>query len=431
MNSARAKIVAEVDKIQDGIQHSEIDRYRAIIFPNNIRQFRKARGFESLLQLSQSIPSTTYIRLSKIERGEVFARAEELRAIANILHVKVDKLLIDVDDPAFNIAAWAEEYMGPNGIDCAADDIAVLLAAALRAKRARDPSLSIAMLEQQYGIAPVILSRIENAYKPIDRWSRNIQQSLFRLFSVPDADTLIAHLRQSHARGLFDAILPLIANPAERIAKTRTKTLKLRVELAAPKSLLRRRHNVPRSAQSAAANMASSPALPPASNSRLDSAPNWGAPLAGPPSAHGSAALVARASVANPANAEGVFASSEPRMVNIFGAPMPHGLIAPLDTGEKIEVASHVGPRAYGLRICRPSLGPGMPGRAIVIVDPDRFPSAGSLAIVRETEGLRLLAVTADRQGRLIGFSEHPNIERVLDEIAPENMATVLSAQLE
>ena len=43
-----------------------------------------------------------------------------------------------------------------------------MLAAALRARRAADDTLTITALEVDYGIAPVILSRIENAYKPFD-----------------------------------------------------------------------------------------------------------------------------------------------------------------------------------------------------------------------------------------------------------------------
>lgn len=399
MAKVTATSVPKLEKIQDAKQFPEMDRYRFFIFPNNIRKFRKARGLDSLLQLSQQISSTTYIRLSKIERGEIFARPDELRSIADTLKVDVEDLLLDIDDPIFDIAAWAEDYMSANGADDEADNQAILLAAAMRARRARDEALTIAVLEQDYGIAPVILSRIENAFKSLDRWSPAIQQSLFRLFDVADAAALVAHVAALHAGGQLDAHLPLIANPAERIAKTRAKTRKLRAELASPDPHLRRRRDRLRSADMTLPATATTP-----------SGGQSPAAMAAPP------ALTPVATR---------------RMVPLYGAPLPDGLIAPLDTGEQIEVNHAAGPRTYALRICRPTLGPGMPGRAIAIVDPDRFPSAGSLAVVREPKGLRLLAVMADRQGQMIGFSEHPNYEVALDALNPQDVATVLSAMLE
>ena len=65
-----------------------IDFYRAIVFPNRVREQRQRHGFAKLLRLSAGIPEIPYIRLSKIERGEVVARPDELRRIAAALGYK-------------------------------------------------------------------------------------------------------------------------------------------------------------------------------------------------------------------------------------------------------------------------------------------------------------------------------------------------------
>lgn len=374
-----------------------IDTFRAFIFPNNVREYRKKNNVGSLLQLAQRIGSITYIRLSKIERGEIFARADELRAIGAALEIDPARLLVDIDAPGFDIAAWASEFQAPDSVDPKADSAAVILAAALRARRAADDALTITALEVAYGIPPVILSRIENAYKPIDRWNADVLQALFRLFGVDSFEGLEAYLVEAHANRELDEFLPLVANPETRISKTRAKVEALRIALeqeagASP----RRRVKAPH------------PAL---------SRP----PVAGD----------------TPVPADDVLGtihasdSATVRLLPVFGAPLNDGLVARVATGEQVEAPRNAGPHAYGLRICRPTLGSGLPGRSIVVVDPDRFPSAGGLAVIREKEGLRLLSITFDRQGRMLGYSEHPDREIAIDDVGPENVATVLSAQFE
>lgn len=376
---------------------SGIDAFRALIFPNNIREYRKRSKIGSLLQLAQRIGSITYIRLSKIERGEVFARADELRAIGAALEIDPAQLLVDIDDRDFDIAAWAGEFLAPESADPKADSMAVLLAAALRARRAADNALTITALEVDYGIAPVILSRIENAYKPLDRWNADIQQALFRLFGVAGAPELEQYLADAHATGELDAFLPLIANPEARIGKTRARVRALREELV----------------------------------QGSDAAPRHRTKATQP--AHKIRAFIGDDAVPADDVLDTIHASDSAtvRLLPVFGAPLNDGLVARIATGEQVEAPRSAGPRAYGLRICRPTLGSGLPGRSIVVVDPDRFPSAGGLAVIREQEGLRLLSVTFDRQGRMLGYSEHPDREIAIDDLAPENVATILSAQFE
>jgi hypothetical protein len=65
------------------------------------------------------------------------------------------------------------------------------------------------------------------------------------------------------------------------------------------------------------------------------------------------------------------------------------------------------------------------------VVDPDRYPATGGLAVVREEGGLRVLSVTADRHGRMLGYSENPDLEVAIDTLAPADVAAVLSAVFE
>jgi transcriptional regulator with XRE-family HTH domain len=367
---------------QDQVTESavtEIDFHRALVFPNHVRKFRKQLNIGSLLELSERLPTITYIRLSKIERGEIFARADELHALAEALGIEPENLLIDVDDPAFDIAAWAEPLHGPSPADPEGERGAVLLAAALRARRAGDPALTIAAIEQDYGIAPVILSRIENALKPLDRWNEDVRTALRRLFAAEDDAVLIARIEAMHADGGLDAVLPLVANTEIRLAKSRTRIAALRKELAIPAS--------------------DAPALV------LAPAPRIAA------TADGDTVIV--------------------RLLPVFGSPLPGGLISQTPTDARVEAPRGAGPRAYGLRLGRPSLGAGLPGRATLVVDPDRYPATGGLAVVREEGGLRVLSVTADRHGRMLGYSENPDLEVAIDTLAPADVAAVLSAVFE
>jgi hypothetical protein len=375
-----------------------IDSFRTFLFPNNIREYREKGNRGSLLQLAQKIPSITYIRLSKIERGEIFARADELKAIGLALKVEPAQLLIDIDDPAFDIADWASEFRAPGSVDPLADSLAALVAAAVRARRAADGTLTIAALEMNYGIAPVILSRIENAYKPVDRWGADIRIALFRLLGVADAEELEQHVVDAYAKGELDATLPLVANPDTRIAKTRAKVQALRDELATPSAVEK-----PRQRGKAAQPALPEPMLP----------------------------IDAPAPSSDVLDAIHASESTTVRLVPVFGVPLHDGLIGRVATGDLVEAPRNAGARAYGLRICRPTLGSGLPGRSVLVVDPDRFPSAGGLAVIREEDGLRLLSITFDRQGRMLGYSEHPDREIAIDDVDPDHVATVLSAQFE
>lgn len=357
-----------------------IDRYKAIVFPNNLRALRRRHGYPKLLALAEALPDIPYIRLSKIERGEVFAKADELVRIAAALGVAPTDLLIDIKDPAFDLPAWAADIHDDRSFDREAETFAALLGAALRHRRTSDEALTIAALDKDYGIPPVILSRIENAHKTLDRWNEATVASLCRLFGVGNVAALKERVRALHAAGALNALLDGISNPELRVAKTCARVAELRAQLAGT------------------------------------------APVAAP-------AAAPAPSVAEPSAAAD--ARAEPRLLPVFGAPLADGLIAKAATAGSVEAPCTAGPRAYGLRVCRPSLGGGLPGNATIVVDPDRFPSSGGLAVVREADGLRLLSVTFDRNGAMKGYSQVPDREVALDALDPGDVAAVIAAYFE
>ena len=348
-----------------------IDLYRAFVFPNRVREQRQRQGFAKLLRLAARIPEIPYIRLSKIERGEVVARPDELRRIAAALNIAPAELLIDVDAPSFDIATWAEPFGDGAEVDLAAERFAVLLGAAVRARRTLDPALTIAAIERDFALPPVNLSRVENAQKPFHRWNNATQQALFALFDVRDEAELRDEVERRRSAGQLDSFLPGIANPETRHARTRERIAELAAALEEEK-----------------------------------------APPSSPVPPHPASPLPVGAI----------------RLVPVFGAPRAHGLIGHQPSGEQVEAPHIAGPRAFGLKVGRATLGGGLPAQAIVVADPDRLPVPGGLVALREGEDWRLLSVASDRDGRMIGYSVNPNMEVSLDDRDPQEMAAIVSA---
>ena len=294
---------------------SSIDRYRSIVFPNAVRDLRRQRGFPRLLALSALIPDIPYVRLSKIERGEVIARADELRRIAAALEVAPEQLLVDVEASDFDIAEWAADLQDWSARDLEEDWFAVTLAAALRHRREGDGALSIAAIERNYGIAPVILSRLENAYKTFDRWNAQTVRAVCALLGVPSVQALRAHVEQVRASGVLDAHIALIASPSVRIGKTRGKVAALREELAGGAS-------VPAGA-------------------RLAAQPRRMVPVATPDAPSAMAPVVDAIQASDVAMV---------RLVPVFGAPLLDGLIDRVPTGQVVEAPRSAGTSTFPAR---------------------------------------------------------------------------------
>jgi transcriptional regulator with XRE-family HTH domain len=352
-----------------GHANLEADLYRNIVFPNRIREQRNLRGFLKLFALAATIPTLTYIRLSKIERGEVFARSEEIRWIASALGVDPLDLLINVDSIDFDIAVWSAPFRDAAIIDSSEEvRFALLLAAALRAKRTDDESLNAAAMAREYGIPPVVLSRLENAFKCVSRWNDETIASLCRLFRVGNMNDLESLILSQYQAGDLDAYLDYLPTSATRIQRTKRRIAALREELTLPLLIEQK------------------------------------------PPIQEIEPLIFR------------------RRIPVFGVPLADGLVAMSATGDDVEAPSFAGPRAFGFRIGRATLGGGLPGQATVIVDPDRFPQAGGLALVRETGGHRVLAVAIGKDGAMIGYSVTPPQEIALDNLLPEDVASIVAA---
>ena len=354
------------------------DRYRAFVFPNRVREQRRAHGLQKLMALGERLPDIPYIRLSKIERGEVVARADELRQIARALDVAPADLLIDLADPAFDIAAWALPFQDGSAISPEEERFAIQFAAALRALRNADATLTIAALDKEFGLPPVILSRLENAHKTFDRWNAATVAAVCRVFGVADEQALRAKVGDQYRRGDLDAAIARIVDPADRERRARERTAALSAELASVAKPARRK-----------------------------------------------AAARPKMAVATAANAP------EPaRMLAVFGAPLAGGLIAFTPTDAVVAAPRDAGPEAFALRVCRATLGPGLPASAVVVADPDRPVTAGGLAVVRSNDGYRIVTVTFDRWGARKGYSITPDLELDLDICSPTDVVAIMAAVL-
>lgn len=368
------------------------DPYRAFVFPNRIREQRRLRGMQKLMALSERLPDIPYIRLSKIERGEVFARADEIQRIARALDLAPADLLIDVSDADFDIGRWAKPFRDGRPVsDEEEERFAILLAAALRVLRANDAALTIAALDKVYALPPVILSRLENAHKTFDRWNETTVNAVCRLFGVADKSALREIVMDRYLSGELDAVAGLVADPAARALRSQERIAALSAELARSAPPARRG-----SGSSAATKRKAQPE-PVASEL---AAPSLGTP----PSPSATRALA------------------------VFGTPRADGVIAFTPTADVVDAPHRAGARAFALRVCRATLGAGLPASAIVIADPDHRVTAGALAAVRSAEGYRIVSVTFDRTGATKGYSIAPDLELDLDALDPSDVIAIIAA---
>ncbi len=340
------------------------------------------------MALSNQLADIPYIRLSKIERGEVAARADELIRIADVLGVAPEDLLIDMDAPDFDIAAWAEPFHDPRSWDIQDERNAVLVGAAVRWQRNKDRSLTIARLDQEFGLPAVILSRLENAQKPLTRWNDATLASICRLFDAGNVETLVAQLAERYLLGEFDPFVSTITDPATRSSRARLKAAELRMEF-----------------QAAADEADTAPATARSSGKRVKNPARETYPRSGP-----------------------AISSLDHRLLPVLGAPLQGGLIAREPTGAVVDAPPGAGPRAFALRVCRATLGAGLPPSAIVIADPDRPPTLGSLAAIRCGDAYRIVSVTLDRSGATMGYSIVPDIAINIDDLAPGDIAGIIAA---
>lgn len=367
------------------------DPHRAFVFPNRIREQRRLRGLQKLMALSERVPDIPYIRLSKIERGEVFARADEIERIARALGMAPADLLTDVSDATFDMVRWAKPFQDGRSVSDEEERFAILLAAALRVLRTSDAALTIAALDKVYGLPPVILSRLENAHKTFDRWNDTTVSAVCRLFGVAEVSALRRIVKDRYLRGELDAVIGQVADPATRALRSQERIAALSAELALSSPPARRG-----SASSGATKRKSQPEL-----------------------------VTPEPAARSPGTRAEPCASRE---LAVFGTSRAGGIIAFTPTADVVEAPHRAGARAFALRVCRATLGAGLPASAIVIADPDHRVTAGTLAAVRTAEGYRIVSVTFDRTGATKGYSVAPDLELDLDALDPSDIIPIIAA---
>jgi len=356
-------------------QHDEsphpviVDRYRHIVFPNRLREMRVRHSALALLPFAATIPEISYIRLSKIERGEVWPRADELVRIAAALDIEAGSLLVDVEAPGFDMAQWFAPFAEGAALDDADEARgALLLAAAVRARRAADPALTAGLIDTRHGIPPVILSRLENAQKGLARWNAPTVAALCRLFGVADETALRAYLVAEHASGRLDSFLAAIPGEAQRIARTRQRIAALDRDL--------------RDAGATAPPQVPPPVL------AVYGTPIGGGRIARTPT---GTTIPAPANVGPRAFALRTGAAT-------LGGGLP---------GQSVVIADPDRPAlAGGLALVRDGTGDGPEG----------------------VEAYRVLSVAVDRAGILQGYSLNPAYDVALDSLPPADVCAIVAA---
>ncbi|PNA09078.1 XRE family transcriptional regulator, partial [Pseudomonas sp. MPR-R1B] len=79
-----------------------------------------------------------------------------------------------------------------------------------------DADLTIADVEQRFGLAQVNLSRVENAAKPWPRWNAAVQAALLRLFGGADEAALRHNVLAAYQDGSLAPFLENVVDPAHR-----------------------------------------------------------------------------------------------------------------------------------------------------------------------------------------------------------------------
>ena len=183
--AAAANVVhsSQIPVVENGIA-------RLTVFPNKLREIRREAGYETLKDFVEAtkLDAVNYIRLAKIERGQIFPRPEEMLALAEVLKVEPIDLVIDTLDGKFDRVAWAHEnikatlkFSGGNRKD-------MRIGAALRVRR-RILGIPILSL-QAFGLPAATASRIENAERPFERWKPKVQKAVARAFGLRSMDNV-------------------------------------------------------------------------------------------------------------------------------------------------------------------------------------------------------------------------------------------------
>ena len=180
---------------------------RSTVFPNAVRDVRVSKGFETLRSLDESgRMDLTDTRLGKIERGEIFPTADEMRSISRALGVQVGTLLLDVNEPGFDREAWARDHIEAKLANRGGGIEAMRLGAAVRVSRIA-MGRSTTDMKDDFGLPAATVSRIENADRPIERWDAGTQRGIAKVLRVRGTAAVKRRVAEMHASGDLDVML--------------------------------------------------------------------------------------------------------------------------------------------------------------------------------------------------------------------------------
>lgn len=197
---------------------------RSTVFPNAVRDVRLRKGFDTLRSFAPRVGDATYTRLAKIERGEIFPTAPEMRSISRALGVQVGTLLIDPTSPGFDREAWARDHIEAKLANRGGGMDAMKLGAAMRVTRLSMDKSTTDMKE--FGLPAATVSRIENAERPIERWDAGIQRGIAQVLGVRGAAEVERKVESMFASGELDAMLHDLFSP-EAIDERNKRRLRL------------------------------------------------------------------------------------------------------------------------------------------------------------------------------------------------------------
>ena len=143
---------------------------RSTVFPNKLRDLRRKAGYETLVDFIREtgLEEINYIRLAKIERGQIFPRPDEVVALAKLLNVEPMSLFIDTVEKDFDRESWARDHTEASLTYRGGTREDMKIGAALRIRR-RELGLSTTDLKKKFGMPAATASRIENAERPFHR----------------------------------------------------------------------------------------------------------------------------------------------------------------------------------------------------------------------------------------------------------------------
>lgn len=195
---------------------------RSTVFPNAVRDVRVRRGFDTLRAFDSKV-DVTYTRLAKIERGEIFPTADEMKSIARAMGVPVGSLLIDQNDPAFNREEWAREHIEASLSHRGGGIESMKLGSAMRVRRLALGRSTTDM--KDFGLPAATVSRIENADRPIERWDASTQKGIAKVLGVRGNAGVTRKVSEMFEGGELDDMLHNLFSP-EAIQERNNKRLK-------------------------------------------------------------------------------------------------------------------------------------------------------------------------------------------------------------